>query len=175
MNDSIKNILNKAVKMFKESGLIDIIKLAREEGVSVQAVDGIENYDAKLEHDSEEKNFSITTNIQHPMSRIRFSVAHELAHYLLHRNDVVKSGKIHRGNSFEYDPQKEREANNFASEILMPQEVLHDLLDEGGVGLNQVVPPKLFNEIADRLQVSKQALAIRLENLGYVVTLTHEA
>lgn len=73
-------------------------------------------------------NFRIVVNSKQSPERQRFTVAHELAHYLLHKDDpefVFRTETSHRSDDpFEYleseDVRMEREANAFAAALLMP-------------------------------------------------------
>lgn len=78
--------------------------------------------------------------------RRRFSIAHELGHYLLHR-DLIAAG-------IPLGPEHEREANEFAAELLMPEEVIRR------TAMNQL------EELKHRFLVSGGALQVRLERLG---------
>lgn len=78
--------------------------------------------------------------------RRRFSIAHELGHFLLHR-DLIAAGMTP-------GPQHEREANEFAAELLMPEEVIRR------AGVNQLA------ELTGHFLVSPTALQVRLERLG---------
>jgi Zn-dependent peptidase ImmA (M78 family)/DNA-binding XRE family transcriptional regulator len=83
--------------------------------------------------------------------RLRFSVAHELGHLLLHRN-IMSATKIH-----------EREADTFASELLLPSFAMK----------LEMVPPLNLSKLAElkaRWGASIQAILVRALQLG-VVTL----
>ncbi len=64
-------------------------------------------------------------------SRARFTLAHELGHLILHREDSLKRRNI---------KLKEAEANFFASEFLYPSEVALDELDS--ISLESLIPIK---------------------------------
>lgn len=90
--------------------------------------------------------------------RSRFTVAHELGHFILHRemqsrfecdNGGVTSGQFDGRNI-------EREANDFASNLLMPLDVLRQLL-----GDQRKVTLHLLSDIARTFQVSFEALCLR--------------
>ena len=60
-----------------------------------------------------------------PWERRRFSIAHEVGHYLLHAGEVP-DGVFCRAADLRPDPEcperlREREANRFAAELLMPE------------------------------------------------------
>lgn len=73
--------------------------------------------------------FSIVVNLEMTRGRRRFTLAHELGHALLHSNDresAVVSGP-------KKDP-RERFADTFAGEFLMPTEGIRRAVEEMGVG-----------------------------------------
>ncbi|MFN3297545.1 ImmA/IrrE family metallo-endopeptidase [Caldimonas sp.] len=90
--------------------------------------------------------------------RERFTIAHEMGHFLLHRErqsqfQCDKSGVT----SGQADGRNiEREANAFASQLLMPRDDLDKLLgDQGKVDLH------ILSEIAREFHVSFEALCLR--------------
>ena len=116
----------------------------------------------------EEGRTIIGVNALHPKSRQRFTIAHELAHLELHE----RSG-IHVDHKFpihvrdELSSQavdlEEIEANSFAAELLMPAAMLEDDLAEYALDYED---EDLARRLASRYQVSLQAMAFRLTNLG---------
>lgn len=127
-------------------------------------------------YDEVTKKFNIIVNATKPSTRKYFTLAHEFAHYHLHKDwlcEHAQGGFIDYNNSLDGSTVllrpdsppldrdaiiKEKEANNFAAEILMPAgkvrelwELTHDIV-----------------ECADAFQVSRSAMAIRLERLGLV-------
>lgn len=95
--------------------------------------------------------------------RKRFTVAHELGHLALHiRNEgqFLDSDQIFARDDgfFGYsDRLKEKQANQFAAELLMPEEKVRELWDE------------CFNSpelMAAKFRVSLPSMKIRLSNLG---------
>lgn len=113
----------------------------------------------------------IGVNTHHSHTRQRFTIAHELGHYLLHNQqeqihiDHEFRARFRRNNlSSEGTDSKEREANLFAASLLMPEEFLEkDLEDE----IDLFDDEFLYN-LARRYGVSTQALVNRLKGLGYI-------
>lgn len=108
-----------------------------------------------------DNRFEIAVNSKHHPNRQRFSMAHEYAHYLLHRGkiDSMPEGEqiMHRNgdkNSIEY------QANTFAAELLMPEVLVRRAfrLSHGNL-----------TKMALELGVSKESLRYRLSDLGYGV------
>ena len=120
----------------------------------------------------------IGVNRNHHENRRRFTIAHELGHFLLHEAERVHLDSRADGYALQLrSPESatgeninEREANLFAAEILMPAKSLEkdlrahnlDLLDDDENGL------KILKALAKKYKVSVQALTIRLNNLGYI-------
>lgn len=109
-----------------------------------------------------DNRFEIAVNSNHHPNRQRFSMAHEYAHYLLHRSkiDSMPEGEriLHRNgdkNSIEY------QANSFAAELLMPEELVRGAFRVSNGNLTQM---------ALELRVSKDSLKYRLGDLGYSIT-----
>ena len=115
----------------------------------------------------------IGVNEGHHPNRQRFSIAHELGHYLLHPDAgsvfVDRSPVFFRDKtSSEGVEEQEIDANAFAAELLMPEEDLKAQLDGRPIDAFDDVSVR---RLATRFGVSAQALTIRLTNLD-LVTLT---
>jgi Zn-dependent peptidase ImmA (M78 family)/transcriptional regulator with XRE-family HTH domain len=95
---------------------------------------------------------------QHPF-RQRFSAAHELGHFVLNHADGAVFDYAFpttaEGEPPGYDPQNERDANQFAAELLMPEENL--VGDARSLSLAR---------LARRYEVSQEAMSFRLLTLG---------
>ena len=111
---------------------------------------------------------TIGVNERHHSHRQRFTVAHEIAHYWLHRDDasvfIDSSQEFHRDKkSGEGTDWREVEANSFAAALLMPAESLKNFIIEHSVDLSD---ESALEDIAEVFDVSAQAMTIRLMNLG---------
>lgn len=86
--------------------------------------------------------------------RKRFTIAHEIAHYILHRDQIgdrLQDNALYRSN---LSSKAEAEANRMAADILMPR----DLIEEALRGPDQLC----LERLATQFQVSNVAMAIRL-------------
>lgn len=111
----------------------------------------------------------IGVNKDHAPVRQRFTIAHEVGHLLLHEHDQVHVDRAFRvrlrsGVSSEGTDRDEMEANRFAAELLMPIQLLRK--DVQGREFDLANDDEL-RSLARRYRVSTQALAIRLNALGY--------
>lgn len=113
---------------------------------------------------------TIAVNKSQHLNRQRFSIAHEIAHYLLHAPGsgvfidatpvFFRDSISHEGRSLD-----EIAANTFAAELLMPHnQVLAVLRDEPLDAFDD----SLLRRVAAMFGVSVQALTIRLTKLGLI-------
>ena len=97
------------------------------------------------------------------------TIAHELGHFFLHARDTVHVDdlvKLRDERSAKGTDIQEMEANLFAAELLMPQRFLkEDLKDFGKLDL---LDDQKMESLAAKYGVSNQAMAVRLNYLGYL-------
>lgn len=90
--------------------------------------------------------------------RRRFTLAHELGHYVLNHGRGFRDNAA-SFNLSNYD-QREIDANKFAAEILMPKLAINYVIEKLG--------RKDVEDLAQLFQVSRQAMTFRLKNLGWL-------
>ena len=116
----------------------------------------------------------IGVSATHPPVRQRFTIAHEIAHFVLHREimpvfidkqflrpylAVFRDAASSTGTN-----HLEREANAFAAALLMPARMVRAAVAELGVDADD--DDSVIDELARRFQVSRQAMTFRLANLS---------
>ncbi|TPG43555.1 ImmA/IrrE family metallo-endopeptidase [Sphingomonas koreensis] len=115
------------------------------------------NISGLIQPDGDDK-FVIKVNRFESKERQRFTIAHEIAHYLLHR-DRINSGIV---DSVLYrsklSSKIEAEANKLAADIVMPSESVFALMNE----LPKPITEDAIYNLATDFEVSKQAMAIRV-------------
>ncbi|MGL4767430.1 MAG: ImmA/IrrE family metallo-endopeptidase [Formosimonas sp.] len=101
-----------------------------------------------------------TYNALESETRQRFTVAHEIGHYVLgHLQDGKKFRDTSR--SFELGQNvQETQANRFAAELLMPSKVVGWLIKDKNL--------VTVEALSEALNVSTTAMVNRLKNLGWV-------
>jgi Zn-dependent peptidase ImmA (M78 family) len=112
----------------------------------------------------------VGTNSLQPQVRQRFTVAHELGHFMLHEVEELHVDrqvhfKLRSKLSSQGTDDDEIEANLFAAEILMPRDMIAN--DVRRLGAIDVIDDKI-NALAQRYRVSVQAMTLRLRDLGYI-------
>lgn len=102
--------------------------------------------------------YRIRVNRHEAKTRQRFTIAHEIAHYLLHRDfigDGIEDSILYR--STLSDP-REAEANRLAAQLLMPEaSILKALRRHGGRAT-----PAVAAIMAEEFNVSEAAMGIRI-------------
>ena len=104
----------------------------------------------------------IVINKKHPATRQRFTIAHELGHYFLENRP--KKCFSHRDDAGRYD-KKERDANRFASALLMPEDSVKREFAEIS---SSYTTSAVISIIASKFNVSSSAAEIRLKNLRLI-------
>lgn len=99
-------------------------------------------------------------NSSHNPKRQRFTMAHELGHYILHKGKNIEFVDTTFFRSDEKD-SIEYNANEFASRLLMPESKLRKLIDEDRI--------KNIGELASIFKVSSAAMKYRVISLGYKI------
>ena len=102
-------------------------------------------------------NESFATELQSCPGRMNFTIAHELGHWVLHRELVQGDVLLCRGVDKMTD-NLERQANLFATFLLMPEKFVTKYLRE----LPSLINERDFWILSKKFCVSKQAMKIRL-------------
>lgn len=112
---------------------VDVLSIAKAEGIELAEGSFGESFCGRIEYHPEVKGFVLF----HPRldgsrhaGRVRFSIAHELAHYFLdHHRTLLMAGKSHNSTSdFICDNELERDADGFAAALLLPSYALRQKL-----------------------------------------------
>lgn len=149
---------NLARKLLKEAGLdsppISLQKLGHylETKYSLQ-LKGIRDFSDKTSGATVTVNGgpTITFNKNHGWYRRRFTIAHEIGHY------IMKTGHNSIASALDTTDPTESEANEFAAELLMP---LQQFKKDCKNGLDSI------DELVEKYQVSKEAAGWRLVHSG---------
>ena len=123
----------------------------------------LDNSDGKIIRGKKRTIIKVNSLIPYP-ERIRFVIAHELGHYFLHKKLELHSETSKTLNWFNIENQAKRglqeyEANDFASEFLMPEDVFRDFVS------NEYFSPDLIKRLATRFQTSLTSVVYRLITL----------
>ncbi|RYY22857.1 MAG: ImmA/IrrE family metallo-endopeptidase [Sphingomonadales bacterium] len=143
-----------AIARHQEDAPVKVGAIAADLGVKVVISDLPLAVSGMLVLDNDDrKTWTIKVNRHEHRNRQRFTIAHEIAHFVLHRdvigNELVDDTFYRSGLS----ERREYEANALAAEILMPWPLVRRLMQGG---------ERNVDNIAEALQVSPAAMNIRL-------------
>lgn len=142
------------IKSHQDKVPVDVIAIAKDFGVKVFKA---QNWEDKISGmiKKEGDDYNIYVNPDHPLTRQRFTIAHELAHFVLHKYHIDKQGLIADDGLYRSGLTNavEAEANILAADILMPRDRVSVLWDD---------PSSTLDSIAKAFNVSEDAMAVRL-------------
>lgn len=157
----VKQIVEEARKKGLIDGyMVDIVSIVKNTPDIVLEMDN--NMESSLSgilaKDKEKEIWRIKINAKHHIKRQRFTLAHEYAHYMLHRDskgtfvDEVIYFRKASDSAIEYN------ADKFAAELLMPEDDFRRAVDSGH---------KSVQELSDLFNVSSIAVEIRAKSLNF--------
>lgn len=117
------------------------------------------NSDGRIVFGGEKAIITINSNIEYSVKK-RFVIAHELGHYEMHRDVITIHNDTDATLEFFKSGHQETEANEFASELLMP-EALFKKECKG-----KKFSPDLLRQLADKFQTSITSTAYKYFELG---------
>lgn len=143
------------IESAQERRAVDLNSLARGLGIRIITESSVEG-DGYIEYNRDLRGgcFTVHVNSTHSPNRQRFTIAHEMAHYLLHRNDIMQEESMDRGIRSGFEDYREAQANQLAAEILMPIKNIKEAVGEGYTTIEILAP---------NLLVSEKSLRIRLD------------
>ena len=139
---------------------VPVTAMARRQGLTLRYADfpQDENVSGFIDANSN----SIVVNAAEPPSRHMFTIAHELGHWLLHRQQVMDDRRYRVLTREALDapkPSIEREADGFAADLLVPEFLLERYYDDAPVRPSPTSLARIFG-------VSEELIKYRLKNLN---------
>ena len=135
---------------------IPVLDIAETSGVDV-VFDPFSQYSGRVSGFCDFAERRIYVNDDDSFERQRFTIAHELGHWVLHRelfeSEPQRYAVLPRFSSPDFSDPIEQEANRFAADLLVPSHLLRPVKD---------VPPA---RLASIFEVSRQMMEIRLKRV----------
>ena len=150
MTNSVNAILS---KHWNGSVPVDPIMIAKRLGADVYASPSL---DSEGQLFFEDNKPIIVYRPSGNDGRDRFTIAHEVGHLVLNHGPSLRDTNMDNIGVTNFDV-KERDANQFAAELLMPEEKIRSAINQGITS---------FRPLCNHFGVSSSAMCIRLENLG---------
>lgn len=147
-------------QLYKTDNSFDVFKLASSlSDVELQVIPLDDNLSGYIEKKDEQ--YIIVINSRHSPLRQRFTLAHELGHYYLHQSKLADR---HTDVALFRDSNEDRlgieyAANDFAAELLMPEDRFRSAIKSG-----QNTPRSL----SSLFQVTEKAVLYRAYKLGII-------
>lgn len=148
------------IRRFQSAAPVDVSALAKALGVNVWESDALpREVSGQIIRDplnGGTEGYSILVRSTDSYVRRRFTVAHELAHFLLHRTSigsVFSDDNLYRSG---LPNQLEIEANRYAANLLMPVPLLRKHVEASGLDTAK---------LAEVFEVSEAAMRIRLDGV----------
>ncbi|HLU91942.1 MAG TPA: ImmA/IrrE family metallo-endopeptidase [Pedomonas sp.] len=136
---------------------VDVAACAQAVGLPIYAIDlprGVSGMLVRHDPKAGDSGYVCYVDSSEPSVRQRFTAAHELGHFVLHRHllgDTHKDNYLLRAEGF--TGRQETQANTFAADLLMPRDLIEQKLEEGLTSVEA---------LAKAFGVSKVAMSIRL-------------
>ena len=144
--------LSDILQEFHKQAPISVVGIANKLGVKVYKTNDFDDQISGLiqrdEHHGGKSGYAIYTNARHPTTRRRFTIAHEIGHFVLHR-DLIGDGITDDG----LYRSRLRGGFESAANLLMPRELVWEFIEQG---------VDTVDELAKKFNVSKSAMSIRL-------------
>jgi len=177
----IQNIALSVLRQYNPDGLVPFPFATLVQGLGDVELLFLENMPegvsgAIFRQQQDTNHFVITIDKRKPVTRQYFTTAHEFGHYFLHKVWLLASiansfidydevldvtGMLLRPDRMPTDPellQKEREANTFAAELIMPADKVREYWNVS----------QDAKACAEAFQVSQLAMTIRLQKLRLI-------
>ncbi|NKD55162.1 MULTISPECIES: ImmA/IrrE family metallo-endopeptidase [Haematospirillum] len=145
----------------RKSAPVDVERLCRDLGIELR-FDLLSSGVSGMIERKKGEGYIITVNASDPETRRRFTIAHELGHYVYHRDimgDGIDDDRAYRStdagkyHNTRIGRKEEIQANKFAARLLMPEALIRQYQKKG------MTDPA---DLARQFGVSEQAMKIRI-------------
>ncbi|HEX9153221.1 MAG TPA: ImmA/IrrE family metallo-endopeptidase [Candidatus Saccharimonadales bacterium] len=170
--DNTQIDLTKLIQASQTDHRIDVVGLAKKLGLNVYSIDMPDNQSGDIKKDPSTGQTYIEVNRNHPITRQRFTVAHEVAHYVKHPRVLEKRGQLDRNDTFKNakEIKLENEADKEAAAILMPEYLVDDYFKTRSWSKVTKFDTDMLSEIAESFRVSRAMAITRLRELGFPIS-----
>ena len=158
-DERLRAVYKKAAELTIKTLPLDIESFIRSQGILIHKEDMDSDISGYLEKRG--NDWIIGINKYHAPRRQRFTLAHEYAHFILHKEHIEKEKKhfdtiLFRGKE---NDELEKQANELSANILMPKGLFEQFLRLG---------IRSLSDLADRFNVSPAAIRYRAYKLGFI-------
>ena len=139
---------------------VDVLNIAYKLGIEILYQDDLDSETSGYIRLDSNNKWIIGINNNHHTNRQRFTIAHEIGHFILHKqhieaNKIMEDTILFRNNETN---QLEIAANRFASDLLMPEKEFRQKIIEGVTSIEL---------LSQHFEVSSLAVRYRAKALGF--------
>lgn len=134
---------------------VDVIGIAKTNDIKVFEGSLDKKISGAIRYNKSTNKFEILINKNDAKVRQRFTIAHEIGHFFLHK-DMLISDEIHVDILYRMTNEQEKEVDYFAGALLMNKTLLEKAYKDG----------HSITELAELFDVSVSAMTVRLDVLG---------
>lgn len=135
----------------------NILKIAELNDIDVYEGDLDKKILGAIRYDKDKKGFTILLNKNQNNKQKRFTLAHELGHFFMHK-EILESEEIHVDIMYKIKDEEEKEVDYFAGALLMNRMLLEKMYEN----------TTSITELADIFDVTTSAMTVRLDTLGLI-------
>lgn len=152
-------------------GAIPIEEIAKKKGIEISHLDLSKEVSGAMKRVGKSGKPVIIVNDNDTDERKRFTIAHELGHFLLHSLSPqhIDKQKVYFRDSVSSTGEDimEIQANQFAAELLMPINSLKKDFFKYSNLIEGDNPAKMIKKLAEKYKVSEQSMSIRISKFIY--------
>lgn len=135
----------------------NIFKIAEANDITVLKADLEKKILGAIRYDKENKKYTILLNENQDYVQQRFTLAHELGHFFMHK-EILEKDELHVDIMYKIEDIDEQDVDYFAGALLMNRMLLEKMYET-----NQSI-----RELAEMFEVSISVMTIRLNTLGLI-------
>ncbi len=158
INESLENLTSNILlnnDLYKIP--VNILKIAKANDITVFTADLEKKILGAIRYDKQNKKYTILLNEKQSYEQQRFTLAHELGHFFLHKQ-ILESEELHVDIMYKIENEQEAEVDYFAGALLMNKLLLEKMYEK-----NQSI-----RELAEMFEVSVSVMTIRLDTIGLI-------
>lgn len=134
---------------------VDVISIAKSNDIKVFEASLDKKISGAIRYNKATDKFEILINKNDAKVRQRFTIAHEIGHFFLHK-EMLKDDEIHVDILYRMTNEQEKEVDYFAGALLMNKTLLEKAYKDGNS----------ITQLAELFDVSVSAMTVRLDILG---------
>lgn len=172
-----KTFMNKSIDLIEKKFDVDLLEIKNIYPVLIGKICEKLNIDVVFSQDLDDDYFgniiknptsyTINVNANYSAATNMFTIAHEIGHYVKHNDKLAANGQFMDRKSSGYtaeERQNERQANDFAGELLMPSEKFCEIYNEKSGNIKN---------ISSFFRLSADLVSFRAIKLGLIIV-SHE-